>query len=192
VGSSSSDAFCGGTTGRTYNRARGEYLSHRSQKRVDDVQPGRGDLLSEAQRILANYLREKSLKQSAKRDCILNVFLKTRDHLSTEELHGLVKRLDPSIGYTTVYRTLKLLAQCGLAYEVDFSDGVMRYEHSLNRRTHHHMVCTSCGDSIEFFAPELEEIEGRIGKQFRFFPSRHSFQVFGTCQTCLKKNNART
>jgi Fur family ferric uptake transcriptional regulator len=107
--------------------------------------------------------------------------------LSTEELHHLVRERDSSIGYTTVYRTLKLLVQCGLAYEVDFQDGVMRYEHSLNRRTHHHMVCTSCGDSVEFFAPELEEVERRMSGQFRFVPSRHSFQVFGTCQSCLKE-----
>ena len=156
------------------------------------MRPDRADLASEAKRILADYLREKGLKQSAKRDCILDVFLKTREHLSTDELHRLVKERDPSIGYTTVYRTAKLLAQCGLAYEVDFQDGVVRYELSLKRRTHHHMVCTSCGDSVEFFAPELEEVERRIGRQFRFLPSRHSFQIFGTCQACSKKASART
>ena len=160
---------------------------------MDDVRPDRGDLVSEAQRILANHLRERRLKQSAKRDCILSVFLKTREHLTTEELHRLVKERDPSIGYTTVYRTLKLFGRCGLAFEVDFQDGVVRYERSLKRRAHHHMVCTSCGDSIEFFAPELEDVERRIGGQFHFSPSRHSFRIFGTCQACLNKNTqART
>ncbi len=150
------------------------------------------DLLSVAEHVLAGYLREKGLKQSGKRDKVLDVFLKTRDHLSTEELHQLVKEKDPSIGYTTVYRTLKLLAQCGLAFEVDFQDGVVRYEHSLNRRTHHHMVCTSCGDSVEFFAYELDNVQRRIGKEFRFRPLRHTFQILGTCQTCLKKNRSAT
>lgn len=145
-----------------------------------------------ALRVLSVYIRERGLKQSAKRDCILDVFLATRDHLSTEQLHKLVKERDPSIGYTTVYRTLKLLAQCGLAYEVDFHDGVARYELSLNRRTHHHMVCTTCGDSVEFFVPELEEVERRIGLQFRFRPSRHAFQIFGTCASCVKKTALQT
>jgi len=143
-----------------------------------------------AERMLAAYLREKGLKQSAKRDCVLGVFLDTRDHLSTEDLHHLVKKKDPTIGYTTVYRTLKLLARCGLAFEVDFQDGVVRYEHSLNRRTHHHMVCTACGDSAEFFAPELEKVQRRIGKQFHFEPVRHTFQILGTCEACLKKNRS--
>lgn len=153
---------------------------------------GREDLAGEALRVLAAHLREKGLKQSAKRDCVLDVFLATHDHLTTEELHRLVRDRDPSIGYTTVYRTLKLLAQCGLANEVDFHDGVARYELSLNRRTHHHMVCTTCGDSVEFFVPELEDVERRIGQQFRFQPSRHAFQIFGTCASCLKKKPTQT
>jgi Fur family ferric uptake transcriptional regulator len=156
------------------------------------VHPGHGDLTGEALRVLAAHLRAKGLKQSAKRDCILDVFLATRDHLSTEQLHRLVRERDPSIGYTTVYRTLKLLAQCGLAYEVDFHDGVARYELSLNRRTHHHMICTTCGDSVEFFVPELEDVERRIGQQFRFRPMRHALQILGTCASCLKKKPAKT
>jgi len=173
---------------QTYNQARKKVLSTAPQKRVDDPHGSHDDLLSVAERILSGYLREKGLKQSTKRDRVLEVFLDTREHLSTEDLHRLVKKKDASIGYTTVYRTLKLLAQCGLAFEVDFQDGVVRYEHGLNRRTHHHMVCTSCGDSVEFFAPELEKVQRRIGSQFQFEPSRHTFQILGTCQACRKKN----
>jgi Fur family ferric uptake transcriptional regulator len=159
----------------------------RIEKRVDNLAEAKADVHADAQRILREYLCKAGLKNSAKRDCVLSVFLDTRDHLSTEELHRLVKAKDPSIGYTTVYRTLKLLAQCGLASEVEFHDGVARYEHSLYRRTHHHMVCTSCGDSIEFFAPEIEAVEARIGKKFRFAPQRHNFQIYGTCKTCREQ-----
>lgn len=169
---------------------RGESLSRSLKKRVDDTHPGPEVQTEEALRVLAAHLREKGLKQSAKRECVLDVFLATRDHLTTEELHRLVRQRDPSIGYTTVYRTLKLFAQCGLAYEVDFHDGVVRYEHSLNRRTHHHMICTTCGESIEFFAPELEDVERRISRQFRFRPSRQAFQILGTCSSCLLKKPA--
>jgi Fur family transcriptional regulator, ferric uptake regulator len=157
-------------------------------KRVDDSPVAGEDLHSIAKRILVGYLREKGLKHSSRRDRVLEVFLDTHDHLSTDNLHRLVNKTNPTIGYTTVYRTLKLLAHCGLAFEVDFQDGVVRYEHSLNRRTHHHMVCTSCGDSVEFFAPEVEEVQRRIGDQFHFQPLRHSFQILGTCQACRRKN----
>jgi Fur family transcriptional regulator, ferric uptake regulator len=157
------------------------------EKRVDDQSSGSHELIDDAKRILCEHLARLGLKRSAQRDTILRIFFATRDHLSTEELHHLVRKRDPAIGYTTVYRTLRLFTQCGLASEVEFHDGVARFEHSLNRRSHHHMVCTVCGDSVEFFAPEVERVERRIGKQFQFSTVRHSFQIYGTCIACQKK-----
>ncbi len=162
------------------------------EKRVDDQSNVSPDMLAEAEHILREQLTRLGLKRSSQRDTILRIFLGTRDHLSTEELHSLIKKQDAEIGYTTVYRALKLFTQCGLAAEVEFHDGVARYEHRLNRRNHHHMVCTICGDSVEFFAPEIEEIEHRIGKKFKYVTTQHSFQIYGTCETCRgkPKNNA--
>lgn len=157
------------------------------EKRVDDRSGVSHEMIDDAQAILRGHLTRLGLKHSAQRDTILSIFLETRDHLSTEELHSLIRKNHPTIGYTTVYRTLKLLTQCGLAAEVEFHDGVARYEHGLNRRKHHHMVCTACGDSIEFFSPEVEEVEHRIGKEFHFATTQHSFQIYGTCEACQKK-----
>ena len=131
--------------------------------------------------VFNRYLKERDLKLTGQRKLILGSFLEHRGHISAESLYQKAKEKLPHVGFATVYRTLKLLTQCGLAYEVDFHDGVARYEHSLNRRAHHHMICMTCGDSVEFFVPELEDVERRIGQQFRFRPSRHAFQIFGTC-----------
>jgi Fur family ferric uptake transcriptional regulator len=147
------------------------------EKRVD-VRPGVFDNVAAAQRVLNDHLSQLRLKRSSQRDTILQVFLATRDHFTTEELHELVKKQEPSIGYTTVYRALKLFIQCGLAAEVEFRDGVTRFEHHMNRRNHHH---------IEFFSPEIEEIERRIGKKFHYSTTQHSFQIYGTCDACRKK-----
>jgi Fur family transcriptional regulator, ferric uptake regulator len=114
---------------------------------VDDQDDSRA-ALEEAKRILREHLARLGLKHSTQSDTILSIFMGMREHLSTEELYGLVKKQDPAIGYTAVYRALKLFAQCGLASEVEFHDGVARYEHGLNRRTHHHMACTQRGESI--------------------------------------------
>lgn len=156
------------------------------QKRIDDLLSKSDELIDAAQRILGDHSARLGLKHSSRRDTILRVFFASRDHLSTEDLHHLVRKRDPKIGYTTVYRTLKLFTQCGLASEVEFHDGVARYEHTLNRRSHHHMICTVCGDSAEFFAPEVEQVERRIGKQFKYSTSRHSFQIYGICEACQK------
>ena len=158
------------------------------EKRVDDQPSPSHDMLAEAQHILHEHLTQLGLKRSSQRDTILRAFLEARNHLSTEELHALTKNQDPAIGYTTVYRTLKLFVQCGLAAEVEFHDGVARYEQRLNRRSHHHMICTQCGDSVEFFSPEIEELEHRIGEKFNYVTSQHSFEIYGTCEACQKQS----
>src|SRR3979411_15476 len=85
------------------------------QKRVDDHPLISREMVREAQDILHRHLKRVGLKQTAQRDTILRTFLETRDHLSTDELHRLVQKKDVRIGYTTVYRTLKLLAECGMS-----------------------------------------------------------------------------
>lgn len=157
------------------------------QKRADAQANKHGDLIEDARVILREYLSRLGLKRSLQRDAILRTFLATRNHLSIEELHNLVKKDDPAIGYTTVYRTLKLFAQCGLAAEVEFHDGIIRYERRLHRRNHHHMVCTVCGSSAEFSSSEVEEIVQRIAKKFHYTPSRCTFQIYGTCDACKGK-----
>ena len=94
------------------------------QKRIDDQPSLSRQMVREAEDILHRHLKGVGLKQTAQRDTILRTFLETRDHLSTDELHRLVQKKDAHIGYTTVYRTLKLLAECGLASEVAFHDGI--------------------------------------------------------------------
>ncbi len=157
------------------------------QKRIDDHAVISRDAMREAEAIFHSHLKKVGLKQTGPRDTILRTFIETREHLSTEELARLVRRRDPRIGYTTVYRTLKLLAECGLASEVEFHDGIARFEHQYNRRSHHHMVCTECGSSVEFFSPEIERVEEEVGRKHRYTTTRHTFQIYGICEPCKRK-----
>ena len=161
------------------------------QKRIDDQASISRDQLREAEEIFHRHLKKVGSKHTDQRDVILRTFLETRDHLSTEELHRLVQKKDAGIGVTTVYRTLKLLVECGLASEVAVHDGVSRYEHQFNRRSHHHMVCTECGGSVEFFSPEVDRLEQEIGKKHHYATTRHTFQIYGVCEECRKKGSRR-
>src|SRR5437762_11444348 len=147
------------------------------QKRIDDQPMISREDMREAEDILHRHLKRVGLKHTGQRDTILRTFLETREHLSTDELTRLVKTRDPGIGATTVYRTLKLLADCGLASEVAFQDGIARYEHQYQRRNHHHLVCTHCGSSVEFFSPDIDRIEQEVGRKNKYVPTRHSFQI---------------
>lgn len=159
------------------------------QRRIDDHAPPSRESMREAQEIFYRHLKRVGLKHTDQRDAILRTFLETRDHLSTDELFRLVRKKDAKIGFTTVYRTLKLLAECGLASAVPFPDGMARYEHQFNRRSHHHMVCTDCGASVEFFSPEVTKIEEEIGRKYRFDATRHNFQIYGVCEDCRKREH---
>ena len=166
-----------------------DHLPTSLQKRIDDQPTISREMIREAQQILHRHLKSVGLKHTEQRDTILRTFLETREHLSTDELFRLVKKKDPKIGFTTVYRTLKLLAECGLASEVAFHDGIARYEHQYNRRSHHHMVCTDCGSSVEFFSPEVDNLEQKIGRQHNYETTRHTFQIYGVCEDCRKKGS---
>jgi Fur family ferric uptake transcriptional regulator len=163
----------------------------RLQKRIDDHSTLTRESWREAQERFNRHLKKVGLKHTDQRDTILRTFLETRDHLSTDELHRLVTKRDSKIGITTVYRTLKLLTECGLASEVIFHDGVARYEHQHNRRSHHHMVCTECGGSVEFFSPEVDKLETEIGRKHHYETTRHTFQIYGVCEDCRKQQPAR-
>src|SRR5579864_4949977 len=79
--------------------------------------------------VFMEYLQEHKLKLTPHRQLILDIFLENEGHRSAEDIYRMVRDKDPRVGYTTVYRTMKLLADCGLARSVDLADGVTRYEH---------------------------------------------------------------
>jgi Fur family ferric uptake transcriptional regulator len=112
------------------------------------------------------------------------VFLRTEGHVSSEDLYELVKAEDPSIGFTTVYRTLKLLQESGLARDVQYFDGRTLYEHDFKHAHHDHLICTKCGRLIEFFSEVIENMQDEIAARHGFRPESHSLRIFGTCREC--------
>jgi Fur family ferric uptake transcriptional regulator len=139
---------------------------------------------SEEQEVFLKHIQSAGLKRTAQRDLILEVFLRTEEHMSSEDLYSLVKREDPTIGQTTVYRTLKLLTDAGLAREVRFGDGRTRYEHNYKHPHHDHMICTVCGKTIEFFSAELERLQDKIAARHKFETTHHTLRMFGYCADC--------
>lgn len=135
-------------------------------------------------KVFHEHLRRSRLKRTAQRDLILDVFLNTKGHVSSEKLYSLVKQRDPSIGFTTVYRTLKLLKECGLARELEFYDGRILYEQDYKHSHHDHLICLRCGALIEFYSEEIERLQDQITRRYRFKPLHHSHRIFGICASC--------
>lgn len=141
---------------------------------------------SEEQEVLLKHIQKRGLKRTAQRDLILDIFLRTEEHLSSEDLYRLVQKEDPSVGQTTVYRTLKLLTEAGLAREVRFGDGRTHYEHNYKHQHHDHMICSECGRIIEFFSAELEAIQDAMAAKHRFEVTQHLLRIIGVCAECRR------
>ena len=134
--------------------------------------------------VFKEYLAAKNLKQTSHRKIILETFLDGEGHRSVEDIYREVRSEDSKIGYTTVYRTMKLLIQAGLAREIDLADGLTRYEHLYNHTHHDHLVCTACGTSIEFLNTEIENIQNAASVRLGFKVLDHKLQIYGLCSLC--------
>lgn len=139
---------------------------------------------SEEQQVLNQFIRTTGLKETAQRRAILDEFLRTERHVTIEDIRDMVNLRGGRIGYATVYRAMKLFADCGLAREVKFSDGVTRFEHGYKHSHHHHLVCTSCGAVIEFASQDMDKAEQAILKKHGFQMDAHRYEIFGLCNNC--------
>jgi len=144
-------------------------------------------VLAPEMQVFMEYLHDRKLKLTPHRQLILDTFLENEGHRSVEDIYRVVRAQDPRIGYTTVYRTMKLLADSGLAREIDLADGITRYEHLYNHEHHDHMICTSCGRVIEFYSPEIEALQDQMADNFGFQPTHHSLRLWGICHECQKE-----
>ncbi len=155
-------------------------------KEMVAVMGSKTEEFKEEKEIFLEHIQKSGLRRTAQRDLILEVFLRTEDHLSSEDLYWLVQKEDPNVGQTTVYRTLKLLTEAGLAREVRLGDGRTYYEHHFDHEHHDHMICTECGEVIEFFSAEIEELQDQMAEKFNFKPTHHSLRILGICGECQK------
>ena len=134
--------------------------------------------------VFIDYLQANKLKLTPHRELILETFLENEGHRSVEDIYHTVKAMDPRIGYTTVYRMMKLMIRCGLAREIELADGITRYEHLFNHEHHDHLICMECGNSIEFYNPEIEALQDAASAQLGFKVLDHKLQIYGVCRDC--------
>ena len=147
--------------------------------------------LSEKKRQLKSFLKEKGFKSTRQRDLIAGEFLKSTEHVTAEELYRIVSKKYTNIGFTTVYRTLKLLARSGLAAERVFADNLTRYE-PLSADDHHdHLICLNCGSITEFENTKIERLQELIAKEFGFNTVTHKMELYGYCKICRKGGSAQ-
>ncbi len=134
---------------------------------------------------LARIFEEHGVKHTAQREAIVREFLATKEHVSIDELLRRVRLTHPSVGYATVYRTLRLLKEIGIADERHFGDGKALYE-PIGEHHHDHLICTRCGKIVEFENDAIETLQLGVAREHGFVISGHKMELYGLCSDCQK------
>ena len=138
------------------------------------------------------FIAEKGLKYTRQREAVAEVFFSSNGHLSAEELYMKVAKAHPGVGLTTVYRTLKLLTEAGLAKERRFGEPQGVFEKEDGSRHHDHLICTRCGRIIEFKEPSIEKMQEDVARRYGFAVTDHKMELYGLCRNCCKAMDGPT
>lgn len=133
---------------------------------------------------LTDTLTSKGYRLTAARQAIIKSLVANGGHCSADQLADSVHDQLPGIGRMTVYRTLDLLCQLGLARPIYQGSGAAHFV-LMRSGHHHHLICSACGQVIEFDDCVLEQIfTEEIGDRFGFQVQGHLLELHGQCRDC--------
>lgn len=133
---------------------------------------------------LSEHMDRRGLRSTTQRRLVAEVFFRSNGHLSIDEMLALARKRDPRIGYATVYRTMKLLVQSGVANERQFGGTVTRFEIAHDDQHHDHLICVECGTIVEFEDGAIEHLQEAVAERHGFRLRRHKHELYGTCRSC--------
>ena len=135
-----------------------------------------------------DFLRENNYPLTQPRETILRAFLESNGYVGARELHREAKKWDKQISLSTVYRTMHLIVECGLANQNTFGIGAKYFQKVSGKKNHDQLVCTLCGKVVMFQHPLIESPNGfwqeEVAKKHQFFITSHGMTLFGICGDC--------
>ena len=134
------------------------------------------------------FIKTRGLKSTRQRDEIASWFFKVKGHLSADRIYREIQQTSRGIGFSTVYRTMKLLCEAGLVSERHFRDAEALYENVAEH--HDHCICTSCGAIIEFENDRIESLQQSVAQAFGFRLVSHKMELYGICADCGRRGES--
>src|SRR3954471_18485493 len=113
-----------------------------------------------------------------------------RGFVSAQSLHATLRDENTGIGLATVYRALAGLAAQGDADSLQSPEGESLYRACATPGHHHHLICRSCGRTVEIQADDIESWAARTAAAHGFRDPQHVVDVFGTCAECAAREHA--
>lgn len=143
--------------------------------------------VDELQDQLNAYMERKGLRSTSQRRLVSEIFFRTSGHHSIDDVLAMVREKDPKVGYATVYRTMKLLVECGLANERHFGETVTRFEIALHDHHHDHLICVDCKRIVEFEDDSIEDLQRKLAERLGFTLLSHKHELYGICADCRRR-----
>lgn len=130
------------------------------------------------------YMEESGLHATRQRLAIAGKFSDMPGHYTVEELYEAMRETEPGIGQATVYRTVKLLADAGLVFELRFGEGASRFEAMESLKSHDHLVCKNCGSVVDIHSHTLEHAQNELAREHGFLLEDRAGCLIGLCPAC--------
>jgi len=134
--------------------------------------------------LFRKFLGDKKLKLTKERLAVLEEVFSFHGHFGPEQLYFRIRNSGSKASRASVYRTLGLLVGCGLVEKITRTDRGNVYEHTYGHSHHDHLVCSECGEIIEFYSENLEKIQDEICKRNNFQGNNHLLEIRGVCERC--------
>ncbi|MCL5030534.1 MAG: transcriptional repressor [Bacteroidetes bacterium] len=135
-----------------------------------------------ATEIFQNYLKNGKNRITPERFEVLDAALEHEGHFGADDLFIVMKNNKSQVSRATVYNTLELLVQCDLLKKRNFGDNITRYESSLKKQVHDHLICMDCGRIVEFSNSKIKNLPEDICSEFDFKLESYSFNIFARCK----------
>ena len=131
-------------------------------------------------------LRHQGVRITPQREMILEALAHGKGHMTAEEIFDQVKERTRVVNIATVYRTLDMLVEAGLASRANMWDGRLVYAF-CQHGPHLHLVCRSCGRTVDGDAQLLLTFVEQVQERYQFSIDWQHLSIQGTCQACRDK-----
>ena len=143
--------------------------------------PQQESVIRNAKGLFEDYLIKNGYRKTTERFFVIDELYALDGHIDVDNLYLIMKNKNYSISRATIYNTLDLLVECGLAVKHQFGDKSALYEQALTYKHHDHLVCNRCQTIKEFSDPKMEEIKETIGRALESKITNHSLVFYGDC-----------
>jgi Fur family transcriptional regulator, ferric uptake regulator len=128
-------------------------------------------------------MTETVRRPTRQRAAVEALLVDINDFRSAQDLHARLRAQGETVGLATVYRTLQAMATDGDVDMMRTDDGEAVYRRCSTGH-HHHLVCRSCGRTVEVEGPAVERWADKVSADNGFSDVRHTLEIFGTCSDC--------